>query len=52
MKNENNWTSFINWFAIRPRTSGFMLFSVIAIASLSINIQRNQIQKEDENYFS
>lgn len=48
MKNENNWTSFINWFAIRPKTTGFMLFSIIAIASFSINLLRNQIHKEKE----
>lgn len=48
MGNEKTWTSFINWFAIRPRTTGFLLFMVLSISIISVSLLRNQIQKEEE----
>ena len=48
MKNEKNWTSFINWFAIRPRTTGFLLFIVLSIGIIFVGFLRNHIQREGE----
>lgn len=48
MKIEKNWTSFINWFAIRPRTTGFLLFMVLSIGIISVSLLRNHIQIEKE----
>ena len=48
MRNEKNWTSFINWFAIRPRTTGFLLSIALSLATVSISILRNHILKEEE----
>jgi PAS domain S-box-containing protein len=48
MKNEKTWTNFINWFAIRPRTTGFLLFMVLSIGIISVSLLRNHIQKEEE----
>src|SRR3970040_190924 len=48
MNTEKNWTSFINWFAIRPRTTGFLLFIVLSIAIISVSFLRNHILKEEE----
>src|SRR3970040_406592 len=48
MKNEKTWTNFINWFAIRPRTTGFLLFIVLSIAIISVSFSRNHILKEEE----
>ncbi|MBC7846503.1 MAG: PAS domain S-box protein [Flavobacterium sp.] len=48
MKNEKIWTSFINWFEIKPRTSGVLLFLVLSIATISVSILRNHILKEEE----
>jgi PAS domain S-box-containing protein len=48
MKNEKTWTSFINWFAIRPRTTGFLLFTVLSIAIISVSFLRYHILKEEE----
>lgn len=48
MRNEKNWTIFINWFAIRPRTTGFLLFLVLAIATIFVGLLRNHILKEEE----
>jgi PAS domain S-box-containing protein len=48
MRNTKNWTSFINWFAIRPRTTGFLLFMVLSIAIISVSFLRNHIQREEE----
>jgi PAS domain S-box-containing protein len=48
MRNEKNWTSFINWFAIRPRTTGFLLFIVLSIGIISVSFLRNYIQIEEE----
>jgi diguanylate cyclase len=48
MKNENIWTTFINWFAIRPRTTGFLLFLILATSTISVSFLRNQILQEEE----
>ena len=48
MRNEKNWTSFINWFAIRPRTTGFLLFLILGVATVSVGFLRNNIQQEKE----
>jgi hypothetical protein len=48
MKNEKTCTNFINWFAIRPRTTGFSLFIVLSICIISVSLLRNQILKEEE----
>jgi PAS domain S-box-containing protein len=48
MRNKKNWTSFINWFAIRPRTTGFLLFIVLSIGIISVSFLRNHIQREEE----
>lgn len=48
MRNEKNWTSFINWFAIRPRTTGFLLFLILGTTTISLCLLRNHILKEEE----
>lgn len=48
MRNEKIWTSFINWFAVRPITTGVLLFLVLSIANISVSILRNHILKEEE----
>lgn len=48
MRNEKIWTIFINWFASRPRTTGFLLFLVLAIATIFVGLLRNHILKEEE----
>lgn len=47
MKNEKTWTSFINWFAIRPRATGFLLFMILSIATIVVSLLRSQILKEE-----
>ena len=48
MKNEKNWTSFINWFALRPKITGLLLFLILSIAIVSVSLQRNHILREEE----
>ena len=50
MRTENSWTNFTNWFAIRPRTSGFLVFIILSIAVISVSFLRNHIEREDERY--
>jgi len=50
MKTEKSWTNFTNWFAIRPRTSGFLVFIILSIAVISVSFLRNHIEREDERY--
>lgn len=48
MRNKTNWTSFINWFAIRPKTTGVLLFLVLSIGIIFVSFLRNHIQREEE----
>ncbi|HSN48184.1 MAG TPA: CHASE domain-containing protein, partial [Flavobacterium sp.] len=48
MKNENPWTNFINWFAFRPKTTGFLVFLVLSICIISVSLLRNQILQVEE----
>jgi len=48
MKNEKTWTSFINWFVIRPRATGFFLFMILSIATIVVGLMRSHILKEEE----
>jgi PAS domain S-box-containing protein len=48
MKNKKNWGSFINWFAIRPRTTGFLIFLIFAITTIILSLLRNQILKDED----
>jgi len=48
MRNEKNRISFINWFANRPRVSGFLLFITITIATIFISLLSNHILREEE----
>jgi PAS domain S-box-containing protein len=48
MKTEKSWAIFTNWFAIRPRTTGFLLFLILSIGVISVSLLRNQIQKDEE----
>ena len=50
MKTEKSWTNFTNWFATRPRTTGFLLFIILSIGVISVSLLRNHIEKEDERY--
>jgi PAS domain S-box-containing protein len=49
MKYENNWTRFMNWFTIRPRTIGFLLFLILSIANITVSLLRNQIMRVEEH---
>ncbi len=48
MRNKKNWTRVINWFAKRPRTSGFLLFLMLAISTVTVSLLRNHILKNEE----
>jgi diguanylate cyclase len=48
MENEKPWTNFINWFAIRPRITGFLLFLILSICIIALSLLRNKILKEEE----
>lgn len=48
MKNEEDWTRFINWIAIRPKITGFILFIVLSIGIIFVSFLRNHIQREKE----
>ncbi len=48
MKNKKNWGSFINWFAIRPRTAGFLVFFIFAAITFIFSVLRNQILKDED----
>ena len=50
MKTEKSWTIFTNWFAIRPRTTGFLLSIILSIGVISVSFLRNHIEREDERY--
>jgi PAS domain S-box-containing protein len=48
MKIKKTSTSFTNWFAIRPRTTGFLLFLILSVGVISVSLLRNHIEREDE----
>lgn len=48
MNAEKNWTSLINWFALRPRITGLLLFLILSIATILVSGLRNQILREEE----
>lgn len=48
MKTESNWIIITNWFAVRPRTTGFLLFLVLSIAAVSVSFLRHHIEREEE----
>ena len=50
MRTEKSWTNLTNWFAIRPQTSGFLVFIILSIAVISVSFLRNHIEREDERY--
>ncbi len=50
MNTDNNWTKLSNWFIIRPKTSGFLIFLTLSFLVILISSQRYQIVKEDEKY--
>ena len=48
MSTENKWSNFVNWFVIRPKTSGFLIFLVFSIGVVFLNTLRYQILKDSE----
>jgi PAS domain S-box-containing protein len=48
MNTEKILTNGVNWFAIKPKTSGFILTFVILFAVVFISFQRYHILKEDQ----
>ncbi len=50
MNTEKSWTIFTNWFATKPRTTGFLLFIILSIAVISVSFLRNYMEREDERY--
>ena len=48
MKNTENWGRFINWFAMRPRTAGFLVFFIFAAITFIFSVLRNQILKDED----
>lgn len=48
MRNDKNWINFINWFALRPRTTGILLFLLLSIGIISVSLLRNHIQRGEE----
>lgn len=45
---KNKWSNFVNWFVIRPKTSGFLIFLVLSVAIILISVQRYYILKEEQ----
>ncbi len=45
---KNKWSNFVNWFVIRPKTSGFLIFLVLSFAIILISVQRYYILKEEQ----
>ena len=45
---KNKWSNFVNWFVIRPKTSGFLIFLVFSIGVVFLNTLRYQILKDSE----
>lgn len=50
MNTEKSWTIFTNWFATKPRATGFLLFIILSIAVIFVSFLRNHIEREDERY--
>lgn len=48
MSTENKWSNFVDWFVIRPKTSGFLIFLVFSIGVVFLNTLRYQILKDSE----
>src|SRR6187402_2591707 len=48
MKNTENLGRFINWFAMRPRTAGFLVFFIFATITFIFSVLRNQILKDED----
>ena len=49
MIDEKKWTNLINWFTLRPKITGLLLFLILSTTIISISLLRNQIQKEKEH---
>lgn len=45
---KNKWSNFVNWFVIRPKTSGFLIFLVLSVAIILISVQRYYILREEQ----
>ena len=48
MSTESKWSNFVDWFVIRPKTSGFLIFLVFSIGVVFLNTLRYQILKDSE----
>ncbi len=48
MNTEKTLAPFVNWFAIRPRTSGYLLSITLSLFIILISVQRYHILKEDQ----
>ncbi|TDD98592.1 sensor histidine kinase [Flavobacterium cellulosilyticum] len=49
MHAEKNWSNLINWFSLRPRITGLLLFLILSIAIVSVSVLRNQILRDEEH---
>ena len=49
MNSEKLWSNAANWFAVRPKTSGFLLFLVLISTIIMIAVQRYQIINENRD---
>lgn len=49
MNSEKKWTNLINWFALRPRTTGLIISLVISVSIIFVSVLRNQILREEEH---
>lgn len=48
MNIEKKLAPFVNWFASRPRTSGYLIFVVLSLLVILISCQRYRILKKDQ----
>jgi PAS domain S-box-containing protein len=48
MSTESKWSNFVDWFVIRPKTSGFLIFLVFSIGVVFLNTLRYEILKDSE----
>jgi diguanylate cyclase len=49
MNTEKNWASILNWFELRPKITGLLLFIVLSIAIIVISLLENQILRKEEH---
>lgn len=45
---KKKWAKFVDWFIIKPKTSGFIIFTLLFSATVYVSVIRQNILEEDE----